>query len=410
MPRAVWAALAAGLAFRVFKVWLDPGLLSPSVGDFHLIARSLAESGSYSYDGLTPTAFRLPFWPLTLALLIRLTGSAGTGPVIALNVVLSGAAAVLTFFTARRLVSERWAVAACAMAVLNPFSAHLDFSTGYESVLALLFAALMLLLVRAVQDGGDSPRPWLAAGAVTGLSLTCRSSLLLLPPALTPFLPSWTGRPAAWRWGLAMSAAAYVFVAPWLARNYLLFGRVIPFEDGMGLHAFYQSTEGVQGITPDEALPEPIRTYYFAHDPRIGPASKEVALANIRRDPLRYAGFCLGRLKTIWFDGGWAEQGLGADRAFAEYRREGVWLGMAVKVLAKGAEAVFLLAALAGMAFSWKTPAARPLTFLILYMNIHLLTQGLSRYVVPAVPALSVLAALGASGARARLKPSLGAA
>lgn len=406
MPRAVWAVLAAGLLFRAFKVWVDPGLLSPVAGDFHLIAKSVAESGVYAYDGLTPTAFRLPFWPLTLALFIRLTGSAGPLPVIALNVLLSCAAALLTYRAARRLAGEGWAAGACALAFLNPFSAHLDFTTGYESVLTFLFAGLMLLLVRAVQEGGDSPRPWLAAGAVTGLSLTCRSSLLLLPPLLTPFLPSWTGRPGAWRRGVLMAGAAYVFVLPWLARNYALFGRVIPFEDGMGLHAFYQSTEGVQGITPDEALPEPIRTYYFAHDPRIGPASKEIALANIRRDPLRYAGFCLGRLKTLWFDGGWAEQGLGADRSFAEYRREGVWLGMAVKVLAKGAEAAFLLAALAGMALSWKDKAARPVTFLILYMNIHLLTQGLSRYVVPAVPALSVLAALGARGALARFTPA----
>lgn len=402
MPRAVWAVLAAGLAFRAFKVWINPGLLSPVVGDFHLIARSLAETGVYAFDGITPTAFRLPLWPLTLAFIFRLTGSAGAAPVLVLNVLMSLGAAVLTFFAARRLASQRAAAAAAALAVMNPFSAHLDFTAGYESALAFLFAALMFLLVRAVQDGGDSPRPWLAAGAVTGLSLTCRSSLLLLPPMLTPLLPSWTGRPGAWRWGLAMTVVAYLFVAPWLVRNYLLFGRVIPFEDGMGLHAFYQSTEGVQGITPDEALPEPIRTYYFAHDPRIGPASKEVALANIRRDPLRYAGFCLGRLKTLWFDGGWAEQGLGADRSFAEYRREGVWLGMAVKVLAKGAEAAFLLAALAGMVFSWKNPAARSVTALIVYMNIHLLTQGLSRYVVPAVPALSVLAALGAEGAWAR--------
>ncbi|TBR21480.1 hypothetical protein EPO15_10185 [bacterium] len=405
MPRAVWAVLAAGLAFRAFKVWINPGLLTPVEGDFHLIARSLAEHGVYAYDGLTPTAFRLPFWPLTLALLIRLTGSAGPTPVIVMNILLSMGAAVLTYLAARRLTPERWAAAAALMAVLNPFSAHLDFTTGYESVLSFLFAALMLLLVRAVQEGGDSARPWLAAGAVTGLSLTCRSSLLLLPPLLTPFLPSWTGRPGAWRWGLMMTAAAYLFVAPWLVRNFLLFGRVIPFEDGMGLHAFYQSTEGVQGITPDEALPEPIRGYYFAHDPQIGPASKEVALANIRRAPLRYVGFCVGRLKTIWFDGGWAEQGLGLDRAFADYRREGAWGAAVGKVLAKGAEAAFLLAALAGMVLSWKTPAARPVTALILYMNIHLLTQGLSRYVVPAVPALAVLAALGAQGAWARLAP-----
>lgn len=406
LPRSVWAALAGGLAFRAVKVWIDPGLLETPPDEFYTIAKAFLSSGVYSYDGLTPTAFRLPLWPLTMALLFKLTGTTAYLAVVALNFVFSGLAAVLTYRAARRLLPEGWAVAAVWLQVLNPFAAHVDYSANYEPLLTLLFAATMLLLVRGVADGDASPRPWLAAGAVTGLSLTCRSSMLLLPPIVTAFLPSWTGRPGAWRHGVLMSLLAYVFVVPWLVRNYSHFQRVIPFEDGMGLHALYQSSTGVQGIMPDDRLPEPLKTYYFAHDPRIGPASKELALKNIKENPLRYLGYCVGRIRTIWFDGGWAEQGLGSIRSFDEYCREGSWGRAASKVLAKGAEAAFVTLALAGMALSWKTKAARPVTLLILYMNIHLLTQGLSRYVVPAVPALAVLACLGASGALARLRPA----
>lgn len=405
--KTAWAALAAGLLFRAFKVFLDPGLLTPPpLGEFQLIAKSLVETGLYSFDGAAATAFRLPLWPFALAAVYKAAGVGAYLPIVALNVAMSLTAAFLTYRTARRLLPERWAAAACWMHALNPFSAHLDFTAGYETVLTLLFAALMLLLVRAVQDGSGSPRPWLAAGALTGLSLTCRSSLLLLPPVVTAFLPSWTGRPGAWRHGALMGALAYACVVPWLARNYAVFGRVIPFEDGMGLHALYQSTQGVQGILPDEALPEPIRTYYFARDPAIGPASKEVALRTIREAPLRYVGLCLRRVRTVWFDGGWAEQGLKLDRSFAAYRAEGAWAKAGGKAAAKALEALFLAAALAGMAFSWKDRAARPVTVLILYMNIHLMTQGLSRYVVPAVPALAVLAALGLGGAWSRLRPA----
>lgn len=407
LPKAVWAGLGAGVAFRVWKAFIDPSLVeTPVTGDFHVLARSLVESGVYSFDGATPTAFRLPLWPLALALLFKVVGStAAHAPIIFLNVGLSLGAGILAYRAARRIAPEPWAAAATWLCVLNPFSAHLDFSSGYETVLTFLFAALMLLLVRAVQDRSGSPRPWLAVGAVTGLSLTCRSSLLLLPPFLTVLMPSLTGRRASWRHGVLMTALAYAFVVPWVARNYAVFGRVIPFEDGMGLHALYQSTQGVQGILPDEALPEPIRTYYFAHDPAIGPASKEIALRTIREDPLRYIGLCLGRVRTVWFDGGWAEQGLKLDRSFADYRAEGSWFRAGVKAGVKGLEALFLLCVLAGMAFSWRDPAARTVTLLIVYMNIHLLTQGLSRYVVPAVPALAVLAALGARGAWSRLKP-----
>lgn len=403
-PPLVWAGLAAGLAFRGFKVWLDPTLLQfPPPGEFHLIAKSLVEAGVYAYDGVHPTAFRLPLWPLVLSALFTLTGGqAAFGPVVVLNVLMSSAAALLAWRAARRLLPEPWAAAVLWMQMLNPFSAHLDFTDGYETLLTLLFAGLMLLLVRAAQDGAGSPRPWLWAGALTGLSLTCRSSLLLLPPFLTPFLPGITGRRDSWRWGVGMAAVAYAFVLPWLLRNHLVFGRVIPFEDGMGLHALYQSTQGVQGITPDDRLPEPIKTYYFDRDPRIGPASKEAAVAFIREHPLRYAGYCLGRLRTVWFDWGWAEQGLKLDRSFADYRAEGAWLRAGGKAAAKGAEALVLLASLAGMALSWGVPAARPVTLLIVYMNIHLLTQGLSRYVVPAFPALALLAVLGARGAWVR--------
>lgn len=407
LPRAVWAGLAAGVAFRVWKAFVDPSLVEPPVpGDFQLIAKSLVEVGVYSYDGVAPTAFRLPLWPLTLALFFKLAGSTTAhAPIVFLNVCLSLGTGLLAYRAARRLAPEPWAAAATWLCVLNPFSAHLDFSWGYETVLTFLFAALMLLLVRAVQDGSGSPRPWLAVGAVTGLSLTCRSSMLFLPPLLTVLMPSLTGRRGSWRHGVLMTALAYAFVVPWLARNYAVFGRVIPFEDGMGLHALYQSTQGVQGIMPDEALPEPIRTYYFARDPAIGPASRDIALRTIREAPFRYIGLCLRRVRTLWFDGGWAEQGLKLDRSFADYRAEGSWGRAGAKAGVKGLEAMFLLFVLVGMAFSWRDPAARTVTLLILYMNIHLLTQGLSRYVVPAIPALAVLAAVGARGAWSRIKP-----
>jgi len=190
--------------------------------------------------------------------------------------------------------------------------------------------------------------------------------------------------------------AAYIFVLPWLGRNMVHFGRVIPFEDGMGWHMLWQSSTSIEGIRPDERLPEPLRTYFFAKDPRIGPESKKRALENILGDPVRYARLCIGRIQVLWFRGGWAERTLKVEGSFSDYRASGDWLRAGTKAGFKFLEFMFLVTAFWGIYAAWgKAPPLRLCALIVVYMNIHIFTMGLPRYVWPVTPLLCLFAAWG---------------
>ncbi len=393
-PPGVWLAAGAGVLFRLWKLWLDPTLphFEPTF-EFVAIARQLASGAVYSFDGVTPTAFRLPLYPLFISAVFRATGNIDAfAPVCAVQTLLSAAVAVLAYRVARRFCPGRWAAAAAWLTALNPFSCSLDLCVGYEPLLTFLFVLLALALVRCMEDPGGLAG-WLGAGCLIGVTLLCRSVLLLFAPATAALMAWWTGPRRTFGKALAMAALGYMFVLPWLGRNWARFHRVIPFEDGMGWHAFYQGTNGVQGIAPEQLLPEPMRTYYFTHDPKIGPHSKEKALENLRRDPWAYVGNCFRRFPVIWYQGAWAENAFLFTRGFHDYLSEGDWLRAGTKAAAKALELAFLLSALCGMAAVWGDLRSRPLTLLVAYMNIHLLTQGVPRYTLPVFPLLSVFAA-----------------
>lgn len=396
LPGALWLALLAALAMRAFEAGTRPVVLAPQApAEFQLIARNIASGGGFSYDGKTPTAFRLPAYPLALAGAGLLTGRADSPvPAFILNILASLCMVVVVYRLGLRVLPARWAALAAALAGLNPELAELDFRATAEAVFALEFALTALTAVRVLEEP-RRPGRWAACGLVLGLSLVTRSTLLVWPPVLAAALVLARPEPGVLRRAGLLLACAYAFTAVWAVRNAALFGRLVPFEDGMGWHMLWQGSTSVEGIQPDENLPEPLRTYFFAKDPRIGPASKELAVANITAHPLRYAGYCLRRLPVLWFRGAWAERALGLEDGVSSYAARGAWGAVALKGAFKLLEAAVLLFAAYGAWSLRRSPAGLVVAGQVLYMNIHVFTMGLPRYVSPAFPLVALLAARG---------------
>lgn len=404
IPGVLWLALAAALGMRAFQAWTRPVVLAAQApAEFELLARSAASGGGLSYDGKTPTAFRLPGYPLALAGVSLLTGRPDSPlPATLLNILASLCMVFVVFRLALRLLPAPWAAAAALLAGINPELAELDFRATAEGIFALEFALAALCAVRVLEEPGRWTR-WAACGAVLGLSLVTRSTLLVWPPVLAAGLMLARPGPGVLRRAGVLVLCAYAFTAAWTARNLALFGRVVPFEDGMGWHMLWQGSTSVEGVQPDENLPEPLKTYFFAKDPRIGPASKTLAVANIAADPLRYAGLCLRRLPVLWFRGAWAERALGFDEAVSAYAARGAWGGVAAKAAGKALELGVLLCALWGGWSLRRDPRALVVAGQVLYMNIHVFTMGLPRYVAPAFPLTALLAVCGAAALRCQL-------
>ncbi|PCI38936.1 MAG: hypothetical protein COB53_04005 [Elusimicrobia bacterium] len=403
IPKGVWIAIGVGALLRVWIYSHYPYFPSPDHGDYAQMAQNLINTGSLGVTPGVPSAWRLPGFPLIIAAVFWvLRDTNNLLPVLILNLSFTVAATILIYRIGARVATKRIGLAAAWLTAINPAVLQLNYDHGIESVFLLMMTLLAYSLVHLAENP-ESPRAWAATGVVVGMGLMIRSTMVIFPMCLF-FLMWLTFRPRPHlKFAAIVCATTYIFVAPWMMRNYLQFGRIIPFEDGSSWHAVYQGSNGVYGITPDENLPEPMRTYFFERDPKIGPYSKEIALRNIKADPLQYLGYCVGRLKPLWFSAGWAEVLFGATDALSTYRSRGDWLNMGIKLLMKSLELAFMLLMLLGIVSTLMSPPLMLLSSVMLYMNIHVFTMGIPRYTAPVVGIMSLFCALGFSEILSRL-------
>ncbi len=403
-PKQFWFAFAGGCLLRVWVTLITPDFGIAVPGEYTNMAANFLEYGVLGFNGPEPSAFRLPGFPLVIAAVFTLCGSyTNLFPITVLCLAFMTAGVMLTYRLALRLVSERQALVAVWLLVLNPSLIPLNFDIGIETPFLLLLTGLAWMLVRLTEEP-DKLKRWALTGIVLGISLTVRSTFMFFPFLLAA---------AAWflfprrpnpKHIVLFFACTYIFVIPWTVRNWVHFGRIVPFEDGMGWHTLYQGSVGVDGIIPDILLPEPMRTYYVTHDPEIGPHSRKLALENIRRSPTRYARYCIGRLRNLWLSAGWAEVLFNSNESFNTYIARGDYYFAGSKVLMKLLEFTLLGIMLWGIFINLGSLPLSLLALMIAYTNIHIFTMGLPRYTTPLIPIMSLFITLGASNLISRIR------
>jgi 4-amino-4-deoxy-L-arabinose transferase-like glycosyltransferase len=200
-------------------------------------AGELAREGRYPLS-TEPFYFRAPGYPVFLA--VATLGRPDSVPraKVATAVVGSFAAPLLAILSVRIFRRRAVALATGAAAALHP--AFLWHSADIQSeplFTTLLLAAGLLLLVAA-----DRPSTTLAllAGALLALAALTRASALALAPFLAAplFDRRYPFRARAHLAGAAVLGFALT-LAPWTARNALVFGDLVPVNDAAG-NAFYQ--------------------------------------------------------------------------------------------------------------------------------------------------------------------------
>ena len=311
-----------------------------------------------------PTDYLAPIYPSFLALAESFFALPSPGHARIAKALLSTLAVAAAGLLGWFLFSPLAGVLAGALLAFNVNDvlevSSLNVHGFYGSALLALGIALVLWLEKR-----DVRR-----AALLGLMI---AATLLCRPANFPFPPLFAAA-CLWRWKfpeggrralLPVAAATALFLAPMALRNGLQFGSWWPF-DSKGAFILVRSAAGPYvETTVEEALDtaEAIEPGFKARGLEgraLYNAMMGLAVKQIRREPLAYAGYCLQRLYLFW-RGLWLYLALGL---YALWRRRGD----------RGLEALVLTAA---------------------SLSGYGLAGGVPPYRVSAVPLLCVIAAAG---------------
>jgi len=334
------AALATRLAGAkyILSRYSTPKLLFTGNEPSHIAAglvSGLGFSSPYANTPIAPTAQQPPLYPAILAGVFKLFGiyaveSAWTAVLI--NVLAGALTAVLLYYAGRFHFGETAGMLAAWLWVLPWMYRIGSFTVSVTNayLAALGLAALLLFVPKTLA----MTRAWFTLGIFAGL-------LLLLQPSLLPVVLVYGGWLA---WSKARSPRVLIAIAglllvltPWTVRNYLTFGRFIPFRDNFGLELWLGNHPGMQG-TVDFAGDFPgldPTNYARLGELRFMDGKLQVARDFILSDPAAFAQRVLRRTVEFWYVPyplpwigisilGW----LGAALALRRERNAWVWLVM----------------------------------------------------------------------------------
>jgi 4-amino-4-deoxy-L-arabinose transferase-like glycosyltransferase len=245
----LWPVLALALGVRVLPVpFLLPllerveelGFAADGARYYLPLAHGLATRGEFSLHPGMPTAMHVPLFPLMLAGLESL-GWRWPGPVVC-QAVLGALVLVLLFVWVRRLLGGRAAAVAFLLASMLPDLGVYSYLPMSDNLALVLVLAALVLFHSAFTS--DRPHWYALTGLLLGLAGLTREFCvtLLLPLGLWAFLRVPTARSAS-RIGL-MGLVIVLTIAPWSARNYLVFGELIPLSDKGGLNVYVATMKG----------------------------------------------------------------------------------------------------------------------------------------------------------------------
>lgn len=223
-------ALVLGLAALACAVALvaGDGLRFHDEREYVELARNLLAHGTLSADGITPTAFRPPAWPLMLAGILALTPALWVAKLA--NLLCLVATSWLSLRLARRLGAGEGAARLVALAVfLYPLGLATAATLYPQAVSGLLVVACLHLCL------SPGLLPAFGLGALSGVAALSAPGLALVLPALALAQVRLVAGRAVPR--LAACALGFGLVlAPWIARNAAELHAFVPLSTSSGLN------------------------------------------------------------------------------------------------------------------------------------------------------------------------------
>ncbi len=198
------------------------------------IAKTWLQDGIFGMRELgvpTPTLIRLPGYPAFLAVMFKIFGMEHYTAVLRAQLAIDLATCFLVAEAARRMASERAALAAFALAALCPFTANYCAAPLTETLSIFFVAGALLAWVCAMEQPGGR-RYWLLSGLCVAATILLRPDGGILLAALLIYLAGcWFKLSRMQREGRSRLAAGAIILAivslaplvPWTLRNWRVF-------------------------------------------------------------------------------------------------------------------------------------------------------------------------------------------
>jgi 4-amino-4-deoxy-L-arabinose transferase-like glycosyltransferase len=390
--RAWLALLVAVTAAKIASTWLVASVVESDLsgGVYAFLARNLLLGHGFVMEpGGPPSLWRGPIYPLLLAGDWSLFGLEHYESVVAGQVVLGIAAAMVIFAIARRLAHPAAAAAAAIATAAYPAASYYTLRYMTESLVTLLLAAFVWTLYAALER--DRATLWAAAGGLGGLAALTRPAAILVAPVAAAWLLLLGGRvqlrAATW-----LVAGSLLVVGPWTIRNARVSGEFIPIATGGGYSFWVGNRLASDGLDDGEldllgraefvsarariaANPD-----WLSITPEMDRRFWAAAMEGLADDPMGSIGLAGRRALRLWFS------------AYTPAMRR--WNGALVVMHGS----LLLLAAWGAVRLMGHDRTIWPLVLVVLYTwGLHTVVVATARYSVPVVPLLVVLACAGLS-------------
>ena len=296
------------------------------------IAHALVTGHGYAdpFFGHTgPTAWVAPLYPLLMAAVFKVFGdySLLSGWVIlALNCLFFALITRTIYEIGARCFSRRTALWSAWIWAFYP---AMMLFVVWDTILSTCLLSLILVLalrMRAIGGthaaAGSGPdradprtlRRWLWFGFLWALLGLSDPSLLLLLPAAGIWILAWTPNPGHAARGRQLrfaGASALLFVlciAPWVARNWVVFHQFIPMRTNFGAELYLGNGPGASGFAmtneqPFQQSPEQFRLYRRMGEVAYSRMRGEAARRDIASNPWHFVRNTLRRFTYFWFGG-----------------------------------------------------------------------------------------------------------
>ena len=259
-----------------------------------------AQSGS--------TAWEPPLYPYLVAGVFRVFGiysRPSAFVLLAINSAFSALTCIPIFLAARRIFSEKVAVAAAWAWALLPNVMFWSTRAVWETSLAGLLLANVVWLALRLEDQ-EGWLPWLQFGLLWGIAALSSTSLLSFLPAAGLWI--WYRRARAHKrsvGGIVLASAVFLAcITPWILRNHATFGRWIFIRDNFGAELRLGNGTGGNGTWMEYLHPTQdvyaMRQYESMGELAYIDMRKEQAIDYIKADYARFAGLCLKRFIYFW--------------------------------------------------------------------------------------------------------------
>jgi 4-amino-4-deoxy-L-arabinose transferase-like glycosyltransferase len=303
---------------------------NPDAPHYVLLGRNVFLHGAYSRSSEPPLVtdiFRTPGYPLLSGGLDLLGGA---GLIYAVQVLLHLGLCALTYALANRAFGPKAGLISALLVAIHPTLLVLNVQAMSEITFLFLLTAGVLVLTLGLPTSRTPCRFDLTAGLLLGLATLVRPAGLYLPVLLAAVLAVVAARSEGFRRAVRRSltfvAGVAVCVAPWMARNYVVFGTptlttndtiVLVYFTGAGA---YQIHHGVDRETASTMIaqefglhpPEDMWNYHATGD---SPAdmdrqARRAVIPILTRYPLDLCFSCsLGLVKSFFSHdaGTWAQ-------------------------------------------------------------------------------------------------------